>query len=165
GLAALAIPAGTVHGLPFGVSLIGKAFTDSTLAAIAKSVPATARLAVVGAHLSGQPLNNELVSRGAVLLQETTTADTYKLFVLDTAPPKPGLVRDSSGAAIAAEVWELSMAGFGSFVAGLPGPMAIGRVELADGTWVPGFTCERHALSGAEDITSFGGWRAYLARD
>jgi allophanate hydrolase len=162
GLSALAIPAGTVDGLPFGVSLVGKAFADNTLAAIAQHLPATAYIAVVGAHLSGQALNHQLVSRGGVLAKETKTAPAYRLFALDTVPPKPGLVRDSSGASIEAEVWELPVGQFGSFVAELPAPMAIGKVELADGTWVPGFTCERHALAGAREITSFGGWRTYL---
>ncbi len=164
GLAALAIPAGTVDGLPFGISLVGKGFSDGLLASIAGTLPATAKVAVVGAHLPGQPLNNELVSRGGVLVQDTTTAPAYRLFALDTIPPKPGLVRSDEGAAIVAEVWELPLEAFGSFVASLPSPMAIGRVELADGTWVPGFTCERHALDGAEDITSYGGWRPYLTR-
>jgi allophanate hydrolase len=164
GLAALAIPAGTVDGLPFGISLVGKGFTDSTLAAIAATVPSTARIAVVGAHLTGQPLNTELVARGGVLVEQTRTASAYRLFALDTTPPKPGLVRDSEGVAIETEVWELPVSSFGSFIAALPSPMAIGKVELADGTWVPGFTCERYALANAEDITSFGAWRAYLSR-
>jgi allophanate hydrolase len=164
GLAALAVPAGMVDGLPFGVSLVGNGFTDSTLAAIAQQLPVTVQIAVVGAHLSGQPLNHELVSRGGLLVQLTKTASAYRLFALDTVPPKPGLVRDAGGDAVEAEVWELPVAEFGSFVAGLPSPMAIGKVELADGSWVPGFTCERHALSGAAEITSFGGWRGYLGR-
>jgi allophanate hydrolase len=163
GLAVLAIPAGTVDGLPFGISLVGKAHTDNTLATIARAAPTTP-LAVVGAHLTGQPLNTELVSRGGVLVARTTTAPAYRLFALNTVPPKPGLVRDPDGGAVEAEVWHLPVAAFGDFVANLPAPMAIGKVELADGTWVPGFTCERHALAGAEDITSFGGWRAYLGR-
>jgi allophanate hydrolase len=163
GFAALAVPAGLVDGLPFGISLVGKAFTDSTLAAIARSVPSVARIAVVGAHLSGQPLNVELVGRGGVLVQCTTTASAYRLFALDTVPAKPGLVRDPSGGSVEAEVWELPMASFGDFVASLPSPMAVGQVELADGAWVSGFTCERHALVGARDITSFGGWRGYLS--
>jgi allophanate hydrolase len=163
GLAVLAIPAGTVRGLPFGISLVGRAHTDHTLATIAQTMPTTP-LAVVGAHLTGQPLNAELVGRGGVLAKLTTTAPAYTLFALNTVPPKPGLVRDPDGAAVAAEVWELPAAAFGDFVASLPSPMAIGKVELADGSWVPGFTCERHALDNAEDITSYGGWRAYLSR-
>ncbi|TCO53785.1 allophanate hydrolase [Actinocrispum wychmicini] len=162
GLAALAVPAGAVDGLPFGIMLVGDAHTDHTLATIAKSLTSTARIAVVGAHLTGQPLNHELVARGGVLVRTTTTAEQYRLYALDTVPPKPGLVRDTDGAAIEAEVWELPTDSFGDFVAALPAPMAIGKVELADGSWVPGFTCERHALDGAKDITSFGGWRAYL---
>ena len=163
GLAALAVPAGTVDGLPFGISLVGKAFTDSTLAAIARSAPDMRRIAVVGAHLTGQPLNAQLVSRGGRLVETTKTAPSYRLFALATTPPKPGLVRAARGDSIEAEVWELPTAGFGDFVATLPTPMAVGSVELADGTWVPGFTCERYALDGATDITEFGGWRAYLA--
>lgn len=162
GLAALAVPAGMVDGLPFGIMLVGKAHTDHTLATIAKSMPHKAKIAVVGAHLTGQPLNHQLVSRGGVRVQSTTTAPEYRLYALDTVPPKPGLVRDSDGEAIQAEVWELSVDAFGDFVATLLAPMAIGKVELSSGAWVPGFTCERHALEGAKDITSFGGWRAYL---
>jgi allophanate hydrolase len=164
GLAALAIPAGTVNGLPFGISLMGKAFTDMTLTAIAKSAPNTKKIAVVGAHLTGQPLNTQLLERGGKLVETTKTAPTYRLFALDTTPPKPGLVRVENGEAIETEVWELPVAGFGDFVASLSTPMAIGKVELADGTWVPGFTCERYALEKATDITEYGGWRAYLAR-
>ncbi|WP_158852217.1 allophanate hydrolase [Saccharothrix deserti] len=166
GLAALAVPAGTVDGLPFGISLVGPGHSDSLLASVARSVTDVVRVAVVGAHLSGQPLNVELVSRGGVLVSETATAAAYRLFALDTVPSKPGLVRDvdGGGKAVEAEVWELPVAAFGDFVASLPTPMAIGRVELADGSWVSGFTCERHALAGAEDITGFGGWRAFLGR-
>ncbi|TWP52280.1 allophanate hydrolase [Lentzea tibetensis] len=161
--AALAIPAGSVDGLPFGVSLIGPAHSDHRLSAIASFFGDTRKIAVVGAHLSGQPLNHELVSRGAVLVSSTKTASAYRLFALDTSPPKPGLVRAGDGAAVEAEVWELPVSAFGSFVAGVPAPMAIGKVELADGTWVPGFTCEPFAVSGAQDITSYGGWRAFLS--
>lgn len=164
GLAALAIPAGTVGGLPFGISLVGKAFTDTTLTAIARSVPDTRRIAVVGAHLTGQPLSTQLVERGGKLVETTKTAPTYRLYALNTTPPKPGLVRAEDGNAIEAEVWELPVAAFGDFVASLPTPMAIGQVELADGTWAPGFTCERYALKKATEITEYGGWRAYLAR-
>lgn len=161
---ALAIPAGTVAGLPFGVSLIGPAFRDRTLTAIASQLVATRRIAVVGAHLSGMPLNHELISRGAMLVQQTSTAQAYRLYALDTTPPKPGLSRSAGGAAIEAEVWELPVEAFGDFVAAIPPPMAIGKVELADGTWVPGFTCEPRALEGAEDITAHGSWRAYSTR-
>jgi allophanate hydrolase len=122
-------------------------------------------LAVAGAHLSGQPLNAQLTDRAARLVATTTTAACYRLFALDTTPPKPGLVRvgggATDGAAIEVEVWELDVAAFGDFVAQLPAPMCIGRVALADGTDVAGFLCEPCALEGATDITAFGGWRAF----
>ena len=124
-------------------------------------------LAVVGAHLTGQPLNVQLTDRDAVLVRTTATASTYRLHALDTEPPKPGLVRvpagDPGAGAIEVEVWELDDAGFGSFVALVPPPLCIGTVELADGSSVKGFLCEPVALDGAPDITSTGGWRAYLS--
>lgn len=121
-------------------------------------------LAVAGAHLSGQPLNVQLVERGAALVEATTTAPVYRLFALDTRPAKPGVVRVSrDGAALAVEVWRLTAAAFGDFVAHLPQPMAIGQVELADGRRVAGFVVEPIALEGADDITRFGGWRQYLS--
>ena len=138
----------------------------STAAAPAATVP----LAVVGAHLSGQPLNDQLVSRGATLAARTTTSARYRLVALaGTVPPKPGLFRVAAdeqrhGAPIEVEVWDVPVAEFGSFVAGVPAPLAIGTLELADGRWVSGFVCEPIGLDGAEDITEFGGWRAYLER-
>jgi allophanate hydrolase len=123
-----------------------------------------ARLAVVGAHLRGEPLNGQLTDRDARLVTSTSTAPCYRLFALDTVPPKPGLARvggDAAGAAIEVEVWELGLAEFGDFVAQVPAPMCIGKVVLADGTDVSGFLCEPYALDGADEITSFGGWRAY----
>ena len=122
-------------------------------------------LAVAGAHLSGQPLNFQLTERGAELVESTTTAGTYRLFALQTTPPKPGVVRVADGgAALTVEVWRMTAAAFGDFVAGLPQPMAIGRVELADGRQCSGFLVEPIALDGAEDITAHGGWRQFLAR-
>ncbi len=127
------------------------------------------RIAVVGAHLDGQPLNHQLTDRGATLVECTTTSSEYRLYALQTTPPKPGLVRvaasSTAGAAIDVEVWDLGLAEFGSFVAEVPAPLAIGRVRLADGTEVSGFVCESIALDGATEITQFGGWRASLARD
>ena len=124
-------------------------------------------LAVVGAHLSGQPLNHQLTDRGATLVARTTTAPTYRLVALDTDPPKPGLVRvaddDPAGAAVEVEVWALAPKAFASFVDAVPAPLCIGRVRLADGSDVAGFLCEPVALAGAPDITAHGGWRAYLA--
>ena len=178
-LAAIAVPAGTrANGLPFGVSLVGPAGTDHDLLALAAAVTGEAepssptpeldhhrhRLAVVGAHLTGQPLNHQLTDRGAMLSACTMTAAGYRLFALDTTPPKPGLVRTPErGAAIEVEVWELDSAGLGDFVASIPSPLGVGKVTLADGSEVTGFLCEPYAIEGAPDITAFGGWRAYLA--
>ncbi|MFF5933322.1 allophanate hydrolase [Streptomyces sp. NPDC012508] len=163
-LAAVAVPAGEVNGLPFGVMVIGQAFTDERLVRIAGLLAAPpVRLVVVGAHLSGQPLNGQLLSLGGRLVRTTTTASAYRLYALETVPPKPGLVRaEEGGAAIEAEVWQLPPEGLGALVAALPRPMALGSVELADGSFVTGFLCEPAALDGAREITSYGGWRAAL---
>jgi allophanate hydrolase len=123
------------------------------------------RLAVVGAHLLGQPLNHQLTDRGGTLEAVTETAPTYRLHALATDPPKPGLVRvDRGGAAIEVEVWDLQPTSFADFVDAVPAPLCIGRVRLADGTDVAGFLCEPVALAGAAEITAYGGWRNYLAR-
>ncbi|WP_326670108.1 allophanate hydrolase [Streptomyces canus] len=162
-LAAAAVPAGEVNGLPFGVMLIGPAYTDERLARIASLLRPETRLAVVGAHLTGQPLNPQLLALGARLDRTTTTAAVYRLHALRTTPPKPGLVHvGEGGAAIEAEVWRLPAEGLGRLLTTLPRPMTLGSVQLADGTEVPGFLCEPSALTDAEDITSFGGWRSYL---
>lgn len=171
-LAAVAVPAGEVRGRPFGVMLVGPAGTDDRLATLAAELGRTRErvtLAVVGAHLSGQPLNPQLLAVGARLVRTTATAPRYRLYALRTDPPKPGLVCSGeaagteAGAAIEAEVWELPAEGLGALVAALPRPMTIGRVELADGASTAGFLCEPAALDGAVDITSYGGWRAYLS--
>ncbi|MFE3165211.1 allophanate hydrolase [Streptomyces sp. NPDC059224] len=162
-LAAVAVPAGEVNGLPFGVMLIGPAFTDDRLATVARALEPGVSLAVVGAHLTGQPLNPQLLSLGAVLDRTTTTAPAYRLYALPTTPPKPGLVYvGEGGAEIEAEVWRLPSEGLGRLLAGLPRPMALGKLELTDGTKVPGFLCEPSALADAEDITRHGSWRHYL---
>jgi allophanate hydrolase len=124
---------------------------------------------VVGAHLSGMPLNGQLTSRGGRCVAATTTAPVYRLHALPgTVPPRPGLVRNGNGSgaagqgtAIAVEVWELSVEAFGAFVAEVPPPLAIGTVTLADGSEVKGFVCEPAGLEGAIYISRFGGWRAY----
>ena len=122
------------------------------------------RVGVVGAHLTGQPLNHQLTDKEARLVASTRTAPSYRFYALATEPPKPGLVRVAAGgAAIELEVWELAAAAFGAFVDAIPVPLAIGRILLDDGTDVAGFLCEPIAVDGARDITSFGGWRAYLA--
>lgn len=128
----------------------------------------TVALAVVGAHLRGQPLNWQLQEAGARFVMATHTAADYTLYALaNTQPPKPGLVRvtDRQGAPIAVEVWEVPLRNFGKFVADVPAPLGIGTVQLAGGLAVKGFICEPAAIcngSGALDITSFGGWLAYL---
>ena len=123
------------------------------------------RLAVVGAHLKDMPLHWQLTSRDAVFVEATETAPTYRLYAMaDSVPPKPALVHDASGGAIKLEVYELDAAAFGSFVAEVPPPLAIGTVTLADGSQVKGFVAEPRALVGAEDITALGGWRAYVGR-
>jgi allophanate hydrolase len=175
-LSALAVPDGfKPDGLPFGVTFLAPAFHDRVLlelAARASGKPLAAAstprngsiwLAVAGAHLSGQPLNHELTSRGARLVRATKTAAEYQLYALRTTPSKPGLVHaPGEGRAIDVEVWELDERAFGSFVAAVPAPMTIGTVTLADGVRVKGFSCEPRALVQAEDISRFGGWVRYL---
>jgi allophanate hydrolase len=155
-----------VHGLPFGIMLTGPAGSDGRLAEIAGGYDrAPVDLLVVGAHLSGQPLNHELLAAGATLDGPAATAPHYRLLALDTTPPKPGLVRVAAdGASIAGEVWRLPATGFARFMAGLAAPMAVGRVGLDDGRDVLGFLCEPAATGGAADITSFGSWRAWRER-
>ncbi|MEW1912190.1 allophanate hydrolase [Kitasatospora sp. NPDC085895] len=164
GLCAVAVPAGTVRGLPFGVMLVGRADTEARLCALARLLTEPpVRLAVFGAHLTGQPLNGQLTALGGRFCGEVATAPVYRLYALDTVPPKPGLVRvEADGAAVAGELWELPAAGLGTLLAALPHPMALGPVLLADGTRTPGFLCEPTALTGAEDITRTGSWRSYL---
>jgi allophanate hydrolase len=189
GLAALAIPAGFApDGLPFGVTLIGAPFTDEALCTLGDHLhrsahtgsgiarkailprytpPATDRieLAVVGAHLSGMPLNPELLALGAEFVTATHTAPDYRLYALpQLTPPKPGLIHapGSSGPGIAVEIWSLSPAAFGHFVAAIASPLGIGKITLANGTKVSGFLCEPWATQNAPDITHLGGWREYL---
>lgn len=116
----------------------------------------------MGAHLTGMPLNFQLTSRNATLLKKTQTAETYKLFALNTTPPKPGLQYDAAGTSIEVEVWDVPLANFGAIVAEVPAPLGIGNLKLKDGTWVKGFICEAYAIQDAIDISHFGGWRAYI---
>jgi len=181
-MAALAVPAGARdNGTGFGITLIGPADSDLGLIALAQTylasagLPAappldlgermdTVKLAVVGAHLKDMPLHWQLTSRGATFVGAFTTAPCYRLHAIaDSVPPKPALVHSEQGAPIALEVYELDLASFGSFVAEVPPPLAIGTVTLADGSSVKGFVAEPRALTGAEDITHLGGWRAYIA--
>lgn len=173
-LCGMAVPAGFRRdGLPFGVTFIGPAWADSRIMRIAgefmeEKLPATStgiKLAVVGAHLRGQPLNRQLIELGAIFVEQTRTAPKYRLFALpDTTPPKPGLVREVEGREIEVEVWTLSESAFGRFVAAIPAPLSIGTVELGSGETVKGFLCEGLAVRDAEDISQFGGWRGYLSR-
>jgi allophanate hydrolase len=122
------------------------------------------QLAVVGAHLRGQPLNHQLTELDAVFVTQTRTAPIYRLFALaNTLPLKPGMIRAENGASMEVEIWELAAAEFGTLVAAIPSPLVIGNVKLASGKWVKGFLCEEIALRDAREITNFGGWRAYLA--
>lgn len=191
-LSAVAVPAGfRDNRLPFGVTLIGHAFADRALLTLASRLhgaldlplgatrdtvatsPALPQIpfgcvpvAVVGAHLTGQPLNHELTSRQARLLKTCRTAPDYRFYALrNTTPPKPGLVREVNfaGTGIEVEVWAVPEREFGSFAAGVPPPLAIGSLLLEDGTTVKGFVCEPFAVEGSREITEFGGWRNWLA--
>ncbi|MEX6663104.1 allophanate hydrolase [Pseudomonas sp. W2-17] len=193
-LSALALPAGMrADGLPSGITLIAPAWHDTALArfgqrwqesvglpmgATGRAMPASpaptlspapaprgsVRVAVVGAHLTGMPLNVQLTSRDAALVEQTLTAGDYRLYALPgTVPPKPGLVKSPGGASIIVELWDIPLARFGEFVAEIPAPLGIGNLTLKDGRSVKGFICEPWAIDGALDITSFGGWRAYIA--
>lgn len=125
----------------------------------------TVKLAVVGAHLKDMPLHWQLTSRDAKFVGAFETAPNYRLYAMaDSVPPKPALVHCEDGAAIKVEVYELGVAEFGSFVAEVPPPLAIGTVTLADGSSVKGFVSEPRAIEGAEDVTALGGWRAYIAQ-
>jgi allophanate hydrolase len=176
-LAAIAVPAGfRPNGLPFGVSLIGPAFSDEGLLGVAHRfmenvaapsdvAPGCVLLAVVGAHLRGQPLNHQLTDRGARFVRTCRTARDYRLFALpDTVPAKPGLLRDSGfdGEGIEVEVWAIPEHRLGGFVANVPPPLTIGTIAMEDGLFVKGFLCESAALRTAEEITRFGGWTGYL---
>ena len=122
-------------------------------------------IVVVGAHLTGLPLNHELTGPGGQLIKRSRTAGDYRLYALpNTTPPKPGLVREPgyAGPGLEVEVWALPADAFGRFVAKIPSPLGIGKVSLDDGTSVSGFLCEAHAVADAEEITRFGGWRAFL---
>ncbi len=177
-LCAVAIPGGfRPDGIPFGVSLIAPAFCDLALCEIASGLcpphylaaPAAheVKLAVVGAHLSGMPLNRQLTERGARLWKTTRTARDYQLYALvGTKPEKPGLLRvpGFSGEGVEVEVWLMPEAHFGSFVNLVPPPLSIGSCQLADGEIVKGFVCEPYGLEGMPDITAYGGWRNYLSR-
>src|SRR5580658_3419108 len=176
-LAAIAIPAGRrANGMPFGISLIGPAWSDAALIGMANGFhdrnveppycpAAYVPLAVCGAHLAGEPLNYQLTSAGAFLIESCRTAPHYRLYALaGTTPPKPGLVFSPEGGdSIEVEVWAVPENAFGPFVAAVPPPLGIGSCTLESGRTVKSFVCEPYALVGARDITSFGGWRGFRA--
>ncbi|MBN9499813.1 MAG: allophanate hydrolase [Afipia sp. 62-7] len=192
-LAAIAVPNRiAANGTPFGVTLLAPARQDATIAGFADrlhrqadlplgalgikrqantnlglnaSHPDKVALVVVGAHMSGMPLNNELRILGANLMERCITSPDYRLFALPGTVNKPGLLRvsDNEGTSIEAEIWSLSFEAFGRFVATVPPPMSIGTVRLADGRIEKGFLVEAAAINGARDISEFGGWRPYVA--
>jgi allophanate hydrolase len=188
-MSAIAIPAGfTQQALPFGVTLIGAALDDARLFQFAHlflshnprqlgalgvtmkeplvppTLTDTIPIAVCGAHLSGMPLNWQLQERSAILREATHTAASYKLYALPGGPPmRPGLVRSSEGVAIEVEVYDMPALHVGSFLQGIPQPLGLGQLELASGEWVTGFICEPCGIEGATDVSSFGGWRGYIA--
>ncbi len=189
-LSAVAAPAGfRGDGLPFGITFFAPAFSEKNLLALADRVQRASvqsvgamnqplpeetytgagaadeiPVAVCGAHMEGLPLNPQLTSRGARMLQRTRSSPNYRFYALPGGPPhRPGMIRVATGgAAIELEVWSVPAQHFGSFVAQIPAPLGIGKVELADGSWVSGFICEGFAANGAQDITQLGGWKAYL---
>jgi allophanate hydrolase len=192
-LCGLALPSAMrPDGIPFGITLLAPAGHDAQLASIGRVfhadtelkigakdltqpplAPLSAELsgdeiaiAAVGAHLSGMALNGELTDLGGRLLEEAVTAPDYTLYALDTTPPKPGMLRvePGTGSPIKLELWALSAAAFGKFVAAIPPPLSIGTVRLADGRGIKGFLVEPAAVNGAKDISTFGGWRAFMAR-
>lgn len=186
---AVSVPAGFLDsGLPWGVTLFAPAFEDTSLLSLAARLhpmgcdhvghldeavpqgettahPGTIDVLVCGAHLAGLPLNHQLTDRGATLVAVTETAPAYRMYALAGGPPeRPGMIRDTTdGRALPVEVWRVPADRFGSFVAGIPAPLGIGKVELASGDWVCGFICEPCGLEGANDITEMGGWRNYMA--
>ncbi len=191
-LCGLALPAAMrTDGIPFGITLLAPAGRDAWLAGIGRVFHADTKLAVgakgiaqpplaplplhagrdeisiavVGAHLSGMALNGELKTLGGRLVASGKTAPDYELYALPTTPPKPGMLRVDAGkgTAIELEVWALSSSAFGKFVEAIPPPLSIGTIRLADGSQVKGFIVEAAGVDGARDISSFGGWRAYMA--
>lgn len=188
--AAVAVPAGFLqNGLPWGISLVGSSMQDRKLLSYANlwqqhnkikpgnidfplavteaggvSFSDAIPLIVCGAHLDGLALNWQLRERGARLLEKLTSAESYRMYVIEGSPQRPGLIRDeNNGKPIDIEIWQIPKNEFGSFVAGIPAPLGIGKVETRDGRWLPGFICEGYAVTDARDISDLGGWRQYLS--
>ncbi|CAH2899035.1 MAG: Allophanate hydrolase (EC [uncultured Paraburkholderia sp.] len=191
--AAVATPTAFMkNGLPWGVTVFGRAFTDQYLLGVADLLQRTSGVecvggnaialseerkatndrmlvAVCGAHMQGLPLNKDMLSRGALLQQSTQTAPRYRLAALPASPDgtrRPGLWRVADGGVkLEVEVWKMPASEFGSLIATVPSPLALGKIELADGSWVTGFLCEPYGVQAGTDISEFGGWRAWLAHD
>jgi len=188
--AAVAVPAGFMaNRLPWGVTVFGRPFTDQYLLSIADRLQRSAgfpvvggnapdmtplprqahgdraRIVVCGAHMEGLPLNWQLLHRGARLVERTLSAPSYRLFSIEGTVARPGMTRvsDGNGSAIEVEVWELPIAELGSLLTGIAAPLGLGKVELSDGRWETGFICDAFGLEGAQEITSFGGWRRWIA--
>ncbi len=193
-LCGLAVPVSIEgNGMPYGVTFLAPAGRDGFLTGLGRAIHAASGLtlgalgtpaptlpalsakagdgeiaiAVVGAHLSGMVLNGELRTLNARLIRPAKTAKTYRLFALDgTHPPKPGMLRvpEAEGAAIEIEVWAMTPEAFGRFVSKIPSPLSIGMIELEDGSGVQGFLVEANFVQNARDISSFGGWRNFMAQ-
>ena len=191
-LCGLAVPISfSADGTPYGATFLARGGEDAALASLGRIVhaqtelplgalgikqaplahlPMTPRsdeftIAVVGAHLSGMPLNRELSDLNARFVEQTETTPDYRLYALSgTMPAKPGMLRvkDGQGASIDLEIWAMNAASFGRFVASIPAPLGIGTVRLQDGRQVQGFLVEPEAINGARDISEFRGWRAFV---
>ena len=189
---AVAVPSGFYQNhVGFGITLFQRAFSDKRLLSIAATLqqanalplgatsltpsktidemrqpPSHIDLVVCGAHLDGLPLNWQLQERKATLVERTSSAPCYKLFALAGGPPlRPGMLRvEAGGDSIEVEVWRVPLQHFGTFVAEIPAPLGIGKVQLQDGRWESGFICEPYGLEGAVDITELGAWRHYLKK-
>lgn len=190
--ACVAAPAGFLdNALPWGISLVSTAMQDRKLLSYANKWQQYNQLAlgnlnivlpmssaseitfsdtipiiVCGAHLEGLALNWQLTERGAQLQEKTISAESYRMYVIEGVIERPGMVRDeNAGRAIDIEIWQIPKSELGSFVAGIPGPLGIGKVETTDGRWLPGFICEGYAVEGAREITDLGGWRSYILKE
>ncbi|MFH4416404.1 MAG: allophanate hydrolase [Neisseriaceae bacterium] len=182
-LSAVALPTLiTENGLPFGITLASLAFRDRYLLSLSKRLElffstsqTTAggntissdnewiEVVVCGAHLTGFALNWQLVERGGQLVEQTRTAPHYQMYLLEGKVLRPGLIwDDSKGQAIEVEVWKVPSSDFGSFVNEISRPLGIGKIQLDSGRWVSGFICEPYAVEKAQEITGFGGWRAFM---
>ena len=192
-LSAVATPTGKLESkVGFGITLFSSAMKDKYLLSLSAKLQAhlnlpigaletfkqatnekpaglvpqqSVQVIVCGAHLKDLALNWQLTERGGYFVEKTQSAKGYKLYALAGGPPlRPGMVVDkNSEQSVEIEIWELPISEFGSFVAAIPAPLGIGKVQTADGRCLPGFICEASGLEGAEDITHFGGWRKWLA--